>query len=223
MPAGKRNEDNVGKIKVWGRRTSANVQKVIWALEEVGADYEVEERGGRFGGLEDTAYLAMNPNGLVPTMRDGDLTLWESGAIVRYLCARYGGGLYPADPADRAIADQWAEWTQTRFQPAWIRVFWEAYRRKPERQDKAVIAAALEEAGKCFAILDRRLGEAPFLGGEGLTYADIFAGVSLYRWYAMEIERPNSPAVAAWYERLRARPGYRTGVMVSFEELKWSI
>lgn len=214
----------MAKLKLWGRRTSANVQKVVWALEEIAAEYEVEERGGRFGGLDDPGYRAMNPNALVPTIRDGDLTLWESSAIVRYLSAKYADGLlFPTDPAQRAIVDQWTDWTNTRFQPAWIGVFWSAYRTKPEKQDKTAITKNLAEAGKCFAILDRRLSETPFLGGNGLTYADIIAGAGLYRWYTMpDIERPETPAVAAWYERLKERPGFRTGVMVPYEELRWT-
>jgi glutathione S-transferase len=224
MPLPKRNEVAVS-IKVWGRRTSANVQKVVWALEEIEADYELEERGGRFGGLDDPAYLAMNPNALVPTIRDGDLILWESSAIVRYLAAKYAEGLlYPTDPGDRALVDQWADWTNTRFQPAWIGVFWAAYRTKAEKQDKAVIAKNLAEAGKCFAILDRQLSDKQFLAGDSLTYADIIAGASLYRWYTMpDIERPENPAVAAWYERLQERPGFRTGVMVPYDELRWTV
>lgn len=218
-----RNEE-IMAIRVWGRRSSANVQKVLWALEEIGADYEVEERGGRFGGLDDPAYLAMNPNGLVPTIRDGDLTLWESSAIVRYLCARYSAGrLYPADVRERAIADQWTDWTLTRFQPAWIDVFWKAYRTRPERQDAAAIAAALATAKRAFAILDQRLGASACLGGPAPTYADIVAGVALYRWYGMEIERPDTPAVAAWYERLKERPAFRTAVMVPYDELRWTV
>lgn len=210
------------KLRLWGRRTSANVQKAVWALEEVAVGYEIEERGGRFGGLDDPAYLAMNPNGFVPTLRDGDLTLWESGAIVRYLCARYGDDLYPTDPKARAISDQWAEWSQTRYQPAWISVFWKTYRTRPERRDHAAISAALSEAGKCFAILDRRLRASPFLAGEFLTYADIFVGTGLFRWFGMDIDRPETPAVAEWYERLKSRKGYQIGVMVPYDELRWT-
>jgi glutathione S-transferase len=209
---------------LWGRLTSANVQKVVWALEDIGVPYRQEDRGGRHGGLDDPAYLAMNPNGLVPTIRDGELVLWESHAIVRYLCARYARGtLWPEDPVERAIVDQWTDWTATRFQPAWIDVFWKAYRTKPERQQPELIARALAEARRAFTILEGRLQGVPFLGGERFTYADIVAGIALYRWYGMEIERPDLPAVAAWHERLRARPAYRKGVMVPFEELRGTI
>ncbi len=208
-------------IKVWGRLSSANVQKVIWALEEIEQPYEVEQRGGRYGGLDDPDYMAMNPNALVPTIRDGDLTLWESTAIVRYLCAQYASGLlYPVEPAARAVADQWTDWTISRFQPAWLGVFWRTYRTRPERRDPAAISAVLAEAGKCFAILEARLAQVPYLAGPVLTYADIVAGSSLYRWYEMEIDRPETPAVAAWYARLQKRPAFAKAVMVDFSELK---
>ena len=208
-------------IKVWGRLTSANVQKVIWALEEIELPYQHENRGGRFGGLDDPGYLAMNPNGLVPTIRDGELTLWESHAIVRYLSARYAEGLlYPIDPLERAIVDQWTDWTATRFQPAWIGVFWSTYRTRPENRRPDVIAAGLKEAEKTFAILDQRLQVTPYLGGDSLTYADIVAGISLHRWFEIDIERQPMPGVEAWYARLRERPAFRKGVMVPFDELK---
>jgi glutathione S-transferase len=211
-------------IKLWGRLTSANVQKVVWTLEEIEIPYEHENRGGRFGGLDDPQYLAMNPNGLVPTLRDGDLVLWESHAIVRYLSAVYADGLlFPSDPTDRAVADQWTDWTATRFQPAWIGLFWSAYRTRPERQNAETIAAALTETNKCLAILEQRLGESSFLGGGSPTYADVVAGVSLFRWSTMEIERPDLPAVAAWHDRLRERPAFRKAVEVPYEELKWTI
>src|SRR5690349_16958947 len=116
-------------ITVWGRLDSVNVQKVVWALGELGLAYEHVPAGGKFGGLDAPAYRAMNPNGKVPTLRDGELVVWESHAIVRYLAATYGAGtLWPADPKARAITDQWTDWTATTFQPAWIEVFWKFVR-----------------------------------------------------------------------------------------------
>lgn len=208
-------------IKVLGRLTSANVQKVIWVLEELELPYDHENLGGRYGGLSNPAYIAMNPNGLVPVLRDGSLTLWESHAIVRYLSAEYADGLlFPTSPRDRAVVDQWTDWTATRFQPAWIGVFWATYRTKPENQKPADITKAREEAARCFAILDQRLSRVPYLGGETLTYADIVAGIGLYRMTAMGTEPPLPPGVAAWHARLQERPAYRKAVEVDFSELK---
>jgi len=200
--------------------SSINVQKVIWALEETGAAYEQIDRGGKFGGLDDPAYRAMNPNGKVPTLRDGDLIVWESHAIVRYLAATYSaGGLWPTDAKARALADQWTDWTATTFQPAWIDVFWLFVRTPKADHDKVAIGKALAASFNAYGILDRRLAEAPFLAGEALTYADIVAGVSMYRWMTMEIQRPELPNLAAWYQRLSARPAFQKAVCVSYADM----
>jgi glutathione S-transferase len=207
-------------ITVWGRLNSANVQKVVWALEELGLSYDHVPLGGKFGGLDDPAYRAMNPNGKVPTLRDGDLTLWESHAIVRYLAATYGNGtLWPSDAKQRAAVDQWTDWTATTFQPAWIDVFWKLVRTPAAQHDKPAIEKAKASAFALYGMLEKRLGEAAFIGGEQLTYADITAGASMFRWMTMPIERPTMPNLAAWYERLQARPAFRKGVCVSYEDL----
>jgi glutathione S-transferase len=208
-------------ITLWGRLSSANVQKAVWALEELGLSYEHIPLGGRFGGNATAEYLAMNPNGLVPTLRDGDLVVWESHAIVRYLAAAYGAGsLFPADPRERAIVDQWTDWTATTFQPAWINLFWLLVRTPPAHQDRVAIDKAIQATSRCFGIMDKRLGEAPFLGGERLSYADIVAGVALYRWTTMEIDRPVLQSVESWHARLGERAAFRKAVNVDYEELR---
>jgi glutathione S-transferase len=201
--------------------TSANVQKVVWTLEELGLPYEHVPLGGRFGGNDTPEYLAINPNGLVPTLKDGDLTLWESHAIVRYLAATYGpGSLFPDSPRDRALVDQWTDWTATTFQPAWIGVFWLVVRTPVEKHDRAAIAKAIGDTHKCLGMMDARLAQAPYLGGDRFTYADIVAGVSLYRWTTMEIERQRFPNVEAWHVRLGDRAAFRKAVNVDYEELR---
>ena len=208
-------------ITLWGRLSSANVQKAVWALEELGLSYEHVPLGGRFGGTADPGYLAMNPNGLVPTLRDGDLVVWESHAIVRYLAATYGADLlFPTDPRERAIVDQWTDWTATTFQPAWIGVFWLLIRTPVEEQDRAAIDKAIAATSRCFEMMDKRLGQVPFLGGDRLSYADIVAGVSLYRWKTMPIDRPLLPNVKHWHARLNERAAFRQGVNVDYEELR---
>ena len=207
-------------ITLWGRPSSANVQKAVWALEELGLAYEHVTLGGRYGGLNDPAYLAMNPNGLVPTLRDRDLVIWESHAIVRYLSAAYGGGvLFPLDPRQRAVVDQWTDWTATTFQPAWISVFWLLVRTPAAQHDKAAIDNAIKASIRCYRMMEERLGQAPYLGGARLAYADIVAGVSMYRWMTMPIDRPAMPNLEAWYARLNARPAFRKAVCVSYAEL----
>src|SRR5690348_9690795 len=104
-------------LKIWGRANSFNVQKVLWCADELGVPYERVDLGGPFGGNDDPAYRRLNPNGVVPTIQDGDLVLWESNAIVRYLAAKHGSGtLYPSDLAVRADADRWMDWQLTTIQ-----------------------------------------------------------------------------------------------------------
>ena len=207
-------------IKLWGRLNSANVQKAVWALEELALPYEHIPAGGSFGGLDTPEYRAMNPNGLVPVLRDGDLTLWESHAIVRYLSAQYGSGLlYPTDPVERALADQWTDWTATTFQPAWIAVFWDLVRTPKAQQDAAKIERGIVATVRCLSMMDQRLEVVPYLGGAEFTYADIVAGAAMYRWTTMPIDRPALPNVEAWHQRLLERPAFREAVCVPYDEL----
>jgi glutathione S-transferase len=206
-------------ITLWGRDSSANVQKVRWALAELGLAYEHIPLGGKFGGNKTAEYLAMNPNGLVPTIRDGDMILWESHTILRYLAARYGAGtLWPVNAADRAASDQWTDWTATTFQPAWLAVFWSRVRTPEAQQDTAKISKSIDDTESCLAILDRRLATSAFLGGDTLTYADIAAGVAMFRWSTMPIERKSRPNVARWHAGLREREAFRAAVEIDYSE-----
>lgn len=210
----------MGTITLWGRETSANVQKTLWTLAELGVPYTRIDVGGKFGGLDSPEYGAMNPNRLVPVLQDGDLTLWESHAIIRYLAATYGvGTLWPEAPVERALVDQWTDWTTSTFQPAWVGLFWTFVRTPASKRDPAIIADHLKATIKAFRVLDDRLAEVPFLAGENLTYADIAAGAALYRWTTMEIERPELPNVEAWHERLLERPAFVKGVCISYADL----
>lgn len=205
---------------LWGRKTSANVQKVMFALEELGLDYEQREVGGKFGGLDSPDYGAMNPNRLVPSFQDGNLTLWESHAIVRYLAATHGQGtLWPEFARERALADQWTDWTATTLQPAWISVFFAVVRTAPSKRDPQKVGATVDAANKAFAIMDAQLAKTPFLAGDHLTYADIVASAGLYRWTTMDIERAGTPHVDAWHERLKQRPAFRTAIEVPYDDL----
>lgn len=207
-------------ITLWGRLNSANVQKAVWALEELGLAYEHVPLGGSFGGLSEPDYLAMNPNGLVPTLRDGQLTVWESHAIVRYLAGRYGAGsLFPVDPVERAIVDQWTDWTASTFQPAWISVFWLLVRTPESKRDAAAVERAVGATLRCFELMEARLAEVTFLAGGELTYADIVAGSAMYRWMTMPVERPALPNVEGWYARLQDRAPFRKGVCVPYDDL----
>ncbi len=208
------------RIKLWGRLSSCNVQKALWALEELKLPYERIDVGGDFGGLDDPAYLAMNPHGRVPTLQDGELTVWESDALVRYIAAQYGvGHLWAEDPAERAIADQWMAWTATSLHPDWIKLFWNLVRTPPARRDADAIARHLEATSAAFKLLDRHFENHRYLAGDRFSMADIPAGMTLYRWIEMDIERPVTPNVAAWHSRLLERPAYRSAICVPYDDL----
>ncbi len=209
-------------LKIWGRRNSINVQKVMWTLGELELTHEHIPAGGAFGGLDTPAYRAMNPNGLVPVIDDGGTIIWESHSIVRYLCARYGSGtLWAEDPAERSLADRWIDWTESTLQPPFMGgVFWAFYRTPPERHDKPAIARSIARCAEIFGRLDRHLGNRPFLAGERFTMGDVPAGAQLYRYFTLDIERPSLPHVEAWYARLQERPAYREHVMVPYDDLR---
>ena len=209
-------------LKIWGRKNSINVQKVMWAVGELGIAYERIDAGGPFGGLNDPDFVAMNPMKRVPVIDDGGTIVWESHAIVRYLCARYGNGrLWPDDAARRSASDIWMEWTQADLQPGFMNgVFWGFYRTPEARRDWSAIQRNVQRTADLLRILDHHLAERSFVGGDGLTMGDIPPGAQLYRYFNLEIERPSLPHVEAWYERLCSRPAYREHVMVPFDELR---
>ncbi|MDE2464255.1 MAG: glutathione S-transferase [Alphaproteobacteria bacterium] len=209
-------------LTIWGRTTSLNVQKVMWTVGELSLPHQRIDAGGRFGGLASTEFRALNPNGLIPVLKDEDLVLWESHAIVRYLCARYGNGsLWTEDARIRAESDKWMEWTSTTLQPTFTGgVFWGFYRTPPAQRNWNAIHAALNRCVELFGILDRVLSDRSFLAGDQLSMADIVAGAQLYRYFTLDIERPRLPHVEAWYQRLSQRPAYATHVMVPYDELR---
>lgn len=197
-------------IKVWGRLSSINVQKVVWALDELGMAYERVDAGGAFGIVRTPEYLAMNPNGLIPTIEDGGFVLWESNAIVRYLAAKVPeGGLMPADLRTRADADRWMDWQATTATPAMRDVFWQLIRTEPKARDQAAIERSVAASAAAARILDARLADRPYVAGNAFTMGDIAAGAHAHRWLSLPIARPDLPNLAAWHERLRVRPGAR--------------
>jgi len=208
-------------LTVWGRRSSFNVQKVMWLVGEFGLDHRRLEAGGTFGGLDDPAFRAMNPHGKVPVIDDNGIAVWESHAILRYLAARYGKTpFWSEDPARRSQSEQWMDWAQTTLQPDFlVGVFWGFYRTPEAQRDLPAIEEKIERCANHFLLLDDLLAKRPFMLGNALTLADIPIGTSLYRYFNLEIERPSIPHVEAWYERLQERPAYREHVMVPFEEL----
>lgn len=202
-------------MKIWGRTSSANVQKVLWCCAELGLDYERVDWGGKFGGNDDAAYRSLNPNGLVPTLEDGDLVLWESNTIVRYLTDEYGAGkIIPTSNQGRAEASRWMDWQVSTVNRAMVPVFQGLIRiPEPERDLDAIERARLDACG-IWSILDKQLSDREFVVGGDFTVGDIPPGVWVNRWFQLPIERPELPNLQRWYERLGERPGYRNHVMI---------
>ena len=208
-------------LEIWGRRSAYNVQKVLWAVAELGLDFAHVEAGGAAGGLDTPGFRAMNPHGRVPVLVDGDATLWESNAIVRYLAARHGAGsLWAEDPAERSLADRWMDWELATLQPAFMDLFWGYYRTPEPRRNARAIDAARARCAELYGLLDVHLAGRAFLAGDAFTMGDVPAGTSLYRYFEMGIEAPALPHVRRWYARLCERPAYRENMMQPFEELR---
>jgi len=203
------------KIKIWGRRDSSNVQKVVWCCDELGVAFDRVDLGGKFGGNKETPYLDLNPNGLVPTIEDGGFVLWESNTIVRYLPEKYGGGkLLDSSPEGRAKASRWMDWQLTTLGPAIVPLFWGIVRTPEDKRDKAVIDAAVEKTAKAWKIVDDQLASDKYLAGNDFTIGDIPLGVWAYRWFKLPIERPKLEHLSGWYEELCKRPAYQKHIMI---------
>jgi glutathione S-transferase len=193
-------------LTIWGRLNSHNVKKVAWLAAELGLEFERIDTGGAFG--MDAAYLAKNPNALIPTIEDGKVVLWESNAIVRYLAAQYGGERWwPADPAVRAMADRWLDW-QFTYADAQRDAFKQLVRTPEDQRDAGLIAASVAQSAKLLAILEAHLADAPWLSGAEFGIGDVPMGVYAYTWFNLPIERPAFPNIEDWYARLRERPGF---------------
>jgi glutathione S-transferase len=194
-------------LTIWGRISSINVQKVVWAAGEVGQAFERVDLGGKFGGNREATYLAKNPNGLVPVLEDGELCIFESNAIVRYLAARYGAGwIWEEDPAKRAEADLWMDWMNTQLQPALTPAFWGLIRKSPEHADPALIEASIEKTDAKLDILEAHLAGRSYLAGERFGMADITVAPGAHRWLHMPVPRKERPNLQRWYEQVAARP-----------------
>lgn len=210
-------------LTIWGRKTSSNVQALMWCIGELGLAYERHDAGHRYGGTDTPEFLAMNPNGTVPVLRDGDgEPLWETGAILRYLATRYGAApFWPEDGLARARIDKWAEWAKINVAMGFTApIFWKVVRTAPADQDPRAIRQAVAKLDKILDIAEAQLSRGAFLVGDTLTLADIQLGHVLFRYFDIPIPRPARPALRRYYDALTTRPAFREHVMVSYEELR---
>ena len=202
-------------LKIWGRNTSSNVQKVIWALAEMKVPFERIDVGGAFGKTKDPFYLAMNPNSLVPTLEEEDgFTLWESNSVVRYLAGKHGAGtLEPADPKVRAKAQQWMDWQLSVLGPAITPVFWGLVRTPPEKRDHADIEDSKQRTIRAAGMLETQLAKTKFVASDEFSYGDIPVGIQIYRFVSLAKDRPATPNLDRWFASLSARPAFKQHVL----------
>jgi len=200
-------------LKVWGRNTSSNVQKVMWAVTEIGLPVERIDIGGPFGKNREAAYLAKNPNGLVPTIEEEDgFLLWESNSIVRYLAAKHKASLEPADLRQRALAQKWMDWQLTVMAPAIGPLFMGMVRTPPAERNAKAIDDSKAKTGEATRMLEDQLGKTRFLAGDAFSYGDIPIGIMIWRYRELAPERPAFKNVDRWYAAIAARPGFQQHV-----------
>lgn len=206
--------------RLWGRHSSSNVQKVLWALDELGLEFEHEVVGGPHGGLDRPDFAALTPVRRVPVLQDGTVSLWESHAILRHLGRAYGR-LFAAENARQAAQiDQWMDYVLATVQPPMIVIFWQLVRLAPDERSAGKLAEARRDLDAATGILDQQLADSEWLAGDRFSLADIAAGTLMYRYYDLDFPRPARPALRRWTDALEARPAYRERVMTSYDELR---
>lgn len=210
-------------LTIWGRKSSSDVQALMWCVGELGLPYKRNDAGHRYGGTDTPEFLAMNPNGTVPVLRDGDgEPLWETGAILRYLAGRYGAApFWPGEGFARAHVDRWAEWAKINVTLSFtVPIFLRVVRTAPSKQDPAAIKAGVTKFDGLLDIVEAQLARGAFLAGDDFTLADIQLGSVLYRCFDIPVTRRDRPVLRRYYDALTERPAFREHVMISYEELR---
>ena len=207
-------------ITLYGRHTSYNVQKILWLADELGLEYRHIELGGQPGDTQSDEFGRLNPMRKVPVLVDNDRAIWESNTILRYLVKAYGSNQWQQQDAyQNSLVERWMDWAQTRFEPAFVGVFWGYYRTPEEKRDMSAVNNSLDDCLFCLSRLDDQLATAQFLAGDQLSLADIATGVFLYRLVEIDLNVILPDRVLSWYERLQQRSAYRRWVMSDFSSL----
>jgi glutathione S-transferase len=199
------------QLTIWGRANSVNVQKVLWCLRELDVAYDRIDAGMQFGKNNEAPYLAMNPNGRVPTLVEGDFVLWESNSVMRYLCLAHGRGspIYPQAPQQRAAVDRWLDWTLSTLQPVDRPVFWALVRTPPEKRDMAQVQKDADAEAAQWRIIDAQVATRRFVEGDQFTIADIALGAFARRWFGVEgVTKPKLANLERWFAEISERPGF---------------
>ena len=204
-------------LEIYGRKNSNQVINVMWAVSEMGLEHIRHNLTGSFGGEDTEAFGKMNPNRLVPVIDDKGFVLWESYAIIRYLTRRYGyDSLWPSDPQQAAIADQWMEWTNSLVMPTFFPIFWQLVRTPKDQRDYDKVAEMANATGQLLQIAEKQLEGKTYITGDSLTFGDIPLGALMFKYYTLDIERPSLPNIEAWYARLQEREAYQEHCMGAF-------
>jgi glutathione S-transferase len=202
----------MSQLHIWGRISSINVRKVVLAAQWIGLDFKRTDAGLSYGVNKTPAYLAMNPNGQIPVLQDGDFTLWESNVVVRYLCAKHSMGmLYPTDLQQRFDAERWMDWQQTTMNNVGRAAFVEWVRTPGPQPDMAAIAKSVAATEPQLAMLDAHLAQRPFMAGKQMTMADFPIACEMHRWWGLPPQHPALPRSAyphlsRWYAGISAQP-----------------
>ncbi len=202
-------------LKILGRATSSNVQKVVWLCDELGLPFDRTDIGGPFGGNDQPEYLALNPNGVVPTIDDNGFVLWESNSILRYLMEKHGTRttLWPDDLQIRASANRWMDWVLSTLAGRHVPVFQGLIRTPEEKRDLERIANARDSWSQANAVLDSWLSSHPYLSGDAFGFGDIPAAPFTHRWFNLDISREDYPNLERWYHSIASRPAFRKNVI----------
>jgi glutathione S-transferase len=180
---------------------------VLFFLEETGTPYTREDYGRQFNNTQTPEYLKLNPTAKVPTLIDGDLVIWESNTILRYLAASTGSALYPGDPGARTQVERWMDWQLATLNAPYVALFQGS--KLPPEQRSADFPAQVKTLGNELAILDRRLGEAPWLAGASMTLAEICLGPIVHRCLRFGVELPPLENLKRWDAAVGGREAFK--------------
>jgi glutathione S-transferase len=197
-------------IRLLGRQTSGNVQKVIFLLEELRVPYVREDYGRQFGNTNTDAYRALNPNAKVPTLVDGDVVIWESNTILRYLAAKHSAQLAGSTPAERALVERWMDWQLAAVNPSYLAVFKDA--KKPAAERSADFAAQSAELVAQMKILEGHLAGRSWIALDRFTLAEAALGPIVKRCLEFPIERPDLPELTRWQAAIDSRPAFAVAI-----------
>lgn len=192
-------------MRILGRVTSSNVRKVLWTADLCGIGYQHEVWGMPNRDPKVPEFLKLNPNGTVPVIVDDELVLWESSAIMRYLAQKTGSELWPEDLRERALVDQWLTWQATELLPSWLYAVTAYLAKNPDFTDPARIAQSVDKWSANMRMLEAQLSAGGgYVANGRLSLADLALALSSHRWFSTPFERPELPAVAEHYQRLKA-------------------